>query len=61
MNEKLKWAYKPKKTITVQEVAAIIPVLARMYAGSETNFSDLNRIVGSLPSHLKRHFTTREG
>ena len=58
--EKLQYVWSPKRSIKAYEVAQLLPVVARMYAEPNQDYSDLNRIVGSLPDHLKKHFTLKE-
>ena len=58
--EKLKYRYSPKRSIKVSELAELVPVIARMYAEPNQDYSDLNRIVASLPSHLSKHFTLKD-
>ncbi len=58
---KSKYRWNPKRSIKAYEVAQLLPVVARMYAESVNEYSDLNRIIESLPDHLSKHFTLKEG
>ena len=59
--EKSKYRWSPKRSIKAYEIAQLLPVVARMFAEPQSEYSDLNRIIESLPAHLGKHFTLKEG
>ena len=58
--EKLFYRWSPKRSIKAYEVAQLLPVVSRMYASAEQDYSDINRIITSLPDHLGKHFILKE-
>ena len=59
--EKLFYRWSPKRSIKTYEIAQLLPVVARMYAEPNQDYSDINRIITSLPDHLGKHFILKEG